>query len=84
MPPDPVSRQAPAPIEGRRLKRALTALLGDSREQESGIAYVALEETYAAHNYHPLDVVIASGEGAWAGGSTARDGACLPGPVRAG
>src|SRR5258705_131421 len=26
MPPDPLSRQAPAPIEGRRLKRALAAL----------------------------------------------------------
>lgn len=27
--------------------------------------YVALDERYAAHNYHPLDVVIADGEGAW-------------------
>jgi ornithine--oxo-acid transaminase len=27
--------------------------------------YVALEERYGAHNYHPLDVVIARGEGVW-------------------
>jgi ornithine--oxo-acid transaminase len=27
--------------------------------------YVALEETYGAHNYHPLDVVIEHAEGAW-------------------
>src|ERR1700751_2812774 len=26
---------------------------------------IALEETYGAHNYHPLDVVIKRGEGAW-------------------
>jgi ornithine--oxo-acid transaminase len=26
---------------------------------------IALEETYGAHNYHPLDVVIERGEGAW-------------------
>jgi ornithine--oxo-acid transaminase len=27
--------------------------------------HIELTETYAAHNYHPLPVVIASGEGAW-------------------
>ncbi len=27
--------------------------------------YIELAEAYAAHNYHPLDVVIAEGEGAW-------------------
>lgn len=27
--------------------------------------HIDMVETYAAHNYHPLDVVIASGEGAW-------------------
>ncbi len=27
--------------------------------------HIELAETYAAHNYHPLDVVIAAGEGAW-------------------
>ena len=26
---------------------------------------IALEEEHAAHNYHPLPVVVASGEGAW-------------------
>ncbi|WP_353808342.1 ornithine--oxo-acid transaminase [Agromyces sp. SYSU T00194] len=28
-------------------------------------AAIALEEAHAAHNYHPLPVVVASGEGAW-------------------
>jgi ornithine--oxo-acid transaminase len=27
--------------------------------------HIELTETYAAHNYHPLPVVLASGEGAW-------------------
>ena len=27
--------------------------------------YIQLEEKYGAHNYHPLDVVIARGEGVW-------------------
>jgi ornithine--oxo-acid transaminase len=27
--------------------------------------YIELEEQYGAHNYHPLDVVIARGEGVW-------------------
>lgn len=27
--------------------------------------YIALEEHYGAHNYHPLDVVIAEAEGVW-------------------
>lgn len=27
--------------------------------------YIALEEQYGAHNYHPLDVVIEKGEGVW-------------------
>ncbi|MFL6199050.1 MAG: ornithine--oxo-acid transaminase [Thermoanaerobaculia bacterium] len=27
--------------------------------------YIALETKYGAHNYHPLDVVIARGEGCW-------------------
>jgi ornithine--oxo-acid transaminase len=27
--------------------------------------HIELTETYAAHNYHPLHVVLASGEGAW-------------------
>jgi ornithine--oxo-acid transaminase len=27
--------------------------------------YISIEEQYGAHNYHPLDVVISRGEGAW-------------------
>ena len=27
--------------------------------------YIALEERYGAHNYHPLDVVVERGEGVW-------------------
>jgi ornithine--oxo-acid transaminase len=27
--------------------------------------YIALDETYAAHTYHPLPVVLSAGEGAW-------------------
>src|SRR3954452_18068350 len=27
--------------------------------------HIALTETYAAHNYHPLRVVLSSGQGAW-------------------
>jgi ornithine--oxo-acid transaminase len=27
--------------------------------------YIALEEQYGAHNYHPLDVVLERGEGIW-------------------
>ena len=27
--------------------------------------YIALEDQYGAHNYHPLDVVINKGEGVW-------------------
>ncbi|WP_408897612.1 ornithine--oxo-acid transaminase [Nocardioides sp. R1-1] len=41
-----------------------------STDPGSGVAeptsrHIALTETYAAHNYHPLPVVLASGEGAW-------------------
>ena len=28
-------------------------------------AFIALEDEHAAHNYHPLPVVVASGDGAW-------------------
>ncbi len=28
-------------------------------------AFTALDERYSAHNYHPLPIVVASGEGAW-------------------
>src|SRR5215217_8708796 len=38
-----------------------TSTTTDSRTQE----HIQLTETYAAHNYHPLPVVLSSGEGAW-------------------
>ena len=34
-------------------------------EEKSGEELMALEEQYGAHNYHPLDVVIESAQGAW-------------------
>ncbi|MFN3742263.1 MAG: ornithine--oxo-acid transaminase [Anaerolineales bacterium] len=37
----------------------LTASLLSTQE------YIALEERYGAHNYHPLDVVLTRGEGVW-------------------
>jgi len=39
----------------------LTAETTQLRTQD----YIALEERYGAHNYHPLDVVIQRAEGAW-------------------
>ena len=27
--------------------------------------YIALEDRYGAHNYHPLDVVITQAQGVW-------------------
>ena len=33
--------------------------------QSPSQAFIDLEEKYGAHNYHPLDVVIERGEGAW-------------------
>ena len=35
-------------------------------------AAITLEEAHAAHNYHPLPVVIESGEGAWVTDVTGR------------
>ncbi len=34
-------------------------------EQSAAQDYIALEEKYGAHNYHPLDVVIERAEGVW-------------------
>src|SRR5690349_6745781 len=39
----------------------MTSTTTGSRTQE----HIELTETYAAHNYHPLPVVLATGEGAW-------------------
>jgi|HubBroStandDraft_3_1064219.scaffolds.fasta_scaffold45360_2 ornithine--oxo-acid transaminase len=42
-----------------------TTVLDETKTQLSAAEHVALEERYGAHNYHPLDVVIARGEGVW-------------------
>ena len=34
-------------------------------DPKSTADFVALEERYGAHNYHPLDVVVARAEGVW-------------------
>lgn len=60
------------------------------------VDYIALEKTYATHTYHPLDVVIARGEGVWvwdvegkkyldclSGYSALNQGHCHPRLVRA-
>ena len=36
-----------------------------TRSQNATAAHIELTEGYAAHNYHPLRVVLTSGEGAW-------------------
>jgi ornithine--oxo-acid transaminase len=36
-----------------------------TRHQTRSAAHIELTEGYAAHNYHPLPVVLSSGEGAW-------------------
>jgi ornithine--oxo-acid transaminase len=40
---------------------------GSSTADSTGTTaeYIAREERWGAHNYHPLDLIIASGEGAW-------------------
>ena len=35
------------------------------REARRAADYIALEERFGAHNYHPLDVVVARAEGVW-------------------
>ena len=59
-----------ARIRGRQPARrwVFTALHCETTSQEFIVntqQYVELDETYSAHNYHPLDVVIERGEGAW-------------------
>ncbi|MGG7507266.1 ornithine--oxo-acid transaminase [Plantibacter sp. YIM 135249] len=40
--------------------------IGSATDREAGTGgFIALEDEHAAHNYHPLPVVVASGEGAW-------------------
>ena len=36
-----------------------------TRSQSATAAHIELTEGYAAHNYHPLRVVLTEGEGAW-------------------
>ncbi len=38
---------------------------------DAGALAIHAEEAHAAHNYHPLPVVVASGQGAWVTDSTA-------------
>ena len=40
--------------------------------ERSTATYLALEDEHAAHNYHPLDVVVSHGEGAWVTDVTGR------------
>ena len=44
---------------------AETANPAETVQPETTADYVALEERYGAHNYHPLDVVVARAEGVW-------------------
>lgn len=39
----------------------------------SAAAHIEMTQTYAAHNYHPLPVVLASGRGAWVRDIDGRD-----------
>jgi ornithine--oxo-acid transaminase len=43
-----------------------------SAGQGSAATYLALEEEHAAHNYHPLEVVVSTGDGAWVTDVTGR------------
>ena len=42
-----------------------TSVLEEKKTALRTADYIALEERYGAHNYHPLDVVISRGEGVW-------------------
>lgn len=55
---------APETFDGPAAAGTSDAAAGTSSRGASAAA-IGLEEEHAAHNYHPLDVVIASGEGAW-------------------
>jgi ornithine--oxo-acid transaminase len=49
-----------------RADQPTDAALGASAEASATpAAFIALEEDHAAHNYHPLPVVVATGDGAW-------------------
>jgi ornithine--oxo-acid transaminase len=42
-----------------------TTVLEEKKTRLQTADYIALEERYGAHNYHPLDVVISRAEGVW-------------------
>jgi ornithine--oxo-acid transaminase len=42
-----------------------TVVLEEKTRKMSTAEYIALEERYGAHNYHPLDVVVTRAHGAW-------------------
>lgn len=42
-----------------------TTVLEEKKTSLRTADYIALEERYGAHNYHPLDVVVSRGEGVW-------------------
>lgn len=42
-----------------------TTVLAEKKTGLQTADYIALEERYGAHNYHPLDVVVTRGEGVW-------------------
>lgn len=44
----------------------------DSAKRATAATFIALEELHAAHNYHPLPVVVSHGEGAWVTDVTGR------------
>lgn len=43
----------------------MTTFADKSAETSSAAGYIALDERWSTHNYHPLPVVIAEAEGAW-------------------
>ena len=50
---------------GGHMTSTVDSLAGAGSEGLSSADHIAVTEQHAAHNYHPLPVVIASGEGAW-------------------
>src|SRR3954454_943341 len=43
----------------------LSEIVEPARPVDNTEAHIELTETYAAHNYHPLPVVLSEGDGAW-------------------
>lgn len=52
--------------DANRADQTTDAALGTpGQASATPAAFIALEEEHAAHNYHPLPVVVATGDGAW-------------------